>query len=64
MKYEIFKSDKNQYGIRAKENTKVLSEIKNITVSKEKAQEMADLFNKHSLSLIHFEDAVCDFLVK
>ena len=64
MKYEIFKSDKNQYGIRATENGKVLAEIKNITVLKNKAQEMADLFNKHSLSLIHFEDAVYDFLVK
>ena len=64
MKYEIFKSDEKQYGIRAKENEKVLGEIKNITVSEEKAQEMAYLFNKHSLSIIHFKEAVEDFLVK
>ncbi|MCD7770752.1 MAG: DUF6514 family protein [Oscillospiraceae bacterium] len=52
------------YGIIAVDSDRVLDEIKDISVNKNAVEELAWLMNREQLSLIHFRDAVEDFLVR
>ncbi len=52
------------YDIIAVDSDKVLDEIKDISVNKKEVAELVLLMNHEQLSLIHFRDAVEDFLVR
>ena len=54
------------YGLRAEEkrsNRRILAEvIYDITTNRRKAKQMARLFNKHQVAVVHFQDVVEDML--
>ncbi len=52
------------YGIIATDSDGVIEEIPDISVNREAVYELAKLMNREQLSLVHFREAVEDFLVR
>ena len=68
--YFSYEKKRTAYGIVVyydfdEENTAVIVDsIRDITSDKESLEELVRLFNKFELSLLHFHDAVEDFLTR
>ncbi|MCC8131881.1 MAG: DUF6514 family protein [Oscillospiraceae bacterium] len=52
------------YGIIATGSDGVIDEIPDISADREAVYELAELMNREQLSLVHFRDAIEDFLVR
>ncbi len=52
------------YGIIAVDSEEIIAEIDDVTANRKALTELAELMNRDRLSLLHFKDAVEDFLVR